>query len=303
MSPFKHIYIENLFTEQHFNSIIASPEIHAPAASTDEQLINNLLQVGFKPIPFPGCITDAKKYIAWRRGKRMVKHHSACEGFGMALRLYEPRTEILAQVNKFLVSDEFNKAIALKFDLDFSVCTVDTGIQKYLDGYEISPHPDIRKKAATFMVNIHPNMHSETSDHHTHYLRFKEERKYVQRFWEGNPDINRCWVPWDWTETSFQQTKNNSIVIFAPSNDTMHGVKARYDHLITQRTQLYGNLWFKEAKTRGVVDWEQLDFQAALSTKRPRKSVKQTVASLLPTKVRTGIKSLLGEKTIGKRNI
>lgn len=301
--PFKHLYIDDLFSTEHFEAIISSPEIHAPVASTDEQLITNLLQEGFKPIPFPGCVTDSRKYLAWRRGKKNVKHHSACEGFGMALRLYEPKTEILNQINNFLLSREFNQAIASKFGLDLEACTVDTGIQKYLDGYEISPHPDIRKKAATFMVNINPNAHSESSDHHTHYLRFKDERKYVQSFWEGNPDINRCWVPWDWTETVFQQTKNNSIVIFAPNNDTIHGVKADYNHLLTQRTQLYGNLWFKEAKTIGVVNWEQLDYRAAVIAKSTQKSTKQLVAALLPHKIRSGVKRLLGEQNVGKRNI
>ena len=36
--------------------------------------------------------------------------------------------------------------------------------------------------------------------------------------------------------------KNNSIVIFKPSVDTLHAVKMKYDHTKFQRTQLYGNL-------------------------------------------------------------
>ena len=32
--------------------------------------------------------------------------------------------------------------------------------------------------------------------------------------------------------------------MFKPSFDTLHAVKAKYNHLVFQRTQLYGNLWF-----------------------------------------------------------
>ena len=89
---------------------------------------------------------------------------------------------------------------------------------------------------------------SEKLDHHTHYMKFKKAYSYIEEFWEGNPDVDRAWVPWDWATTVKQQFKNNSIVLFSPSNSTLHSVKANYDHLITQRTQLYGNLWFKTNK-------------------------------------------------------
>ncbi len=84
-------------------------------------------------------------------------------------------------------------------------------------GYEISPHPDICQKALTYMVNVNPSEASETADHHTHYLKFRPEYKYVQAYWEGNLDVNRCWVPWEWCESVKTQTANNSIFIFAPS--------------------------------------------------------------------------------------
>lgn len=34
------------------------------------------------------------------------------------------------------------------------------------------------------------------------------------------------------------------MVAFAPGSDTLHTVRARYDHLVTQRTQFYANLNF-----------------------------------------------------------
>ncbi|MGD0731415.1 MAG: hypothetical protein ABR956_09120, partial [Terracidiphilus sp.] len=126
----------------------------------------------------------------------------------------------------------------------------DAGIQKYLDGYEISPHPDIRAKALTYMININPGTNSENREHHTNYLKFRDEFKYVQSYWEGHPNQDRCWVPWEWCDVVKVQRENNSMVIFSPDNTTLHAVKARYDHLSSQRTQLYGNLWYNWFRKR-----------------------------------------------------
>ena len=37
----------------------------------------------------------------------------------------------------------------------------------------------------------------------------------------------------------------------------MHGVKADYKHLSTQRTQLYGNLWYSKEEVVYAPRWEQ----------------------------------------------
>ena len=57
--------------------------------------------------------------------------------------------------------------------MDLEQCSIDTGIQKYLDGYEISPHPDLRKKVLTFMININTSEQAFKESYHTHYLEFK----------------------------------------------------------------------------------------------------------------------------------
>lgn len=49
------------------------------------------------------------------------------------------------------------------------------------------------------------------------------------------------------------------MVIFSPSNDTIHAVKAEYDHLATQRTQLYGNLWYKTPPSVTQSSWEEVN--------------------------------------------
>jgi hypothetical protein len=106
------------------------------------------------------------------------------------------------------------------------------------------------------MVNLNPDSRSETLQYHTHYMRLRDAYRYVQTYWESNQNKDRCWVPWDWCETRKIQSANNSIVIFSPSNDTIHGVKATYDHLASQRTQLYGNLWYHQSTIEGCPAWE-----------------------------------------------
>lgn len=281
--PFRHIYITDFLKDDDFQAIISAPEINLPTASSDEDLFQILAENGYKIIEFPGCITDKQDYIDWHRtGKTKRYHSSACEGFGVTLRLYDPKTTILQQLIDFLSSDVFNRKLAKKFGLDFENCNVDNGIQKYLDGYEISPHPDIRRKAATFMVNINPHKGSEELDHHTHYLKLKPEHARVREFWDENLETERCWVPWDWCEEIKTQPKNNSIVLFAPANDTMHAVRANYEHLGGQRTQLYGNLWYKDVGDLPPHDWELFELE---SGKLNWSGIKQKVRGNLPDPV------------------
>jgi hypothetical protein len=288
--PFRHIYIEDFFSPEHLRAITGTAEINPPEASGDDDLFEKLFAAGYKIIDFPGCVTDKAQYIKWRRDRR-VDHTSntACEGFGMTLRLMSPNSPLISALQEFFVSDEFRDAIAEKFGIPLEEVVPDFGIQKYLDGYEISPHPDIRKKALTYMVNINPHRGAENLDHHTHYMTLRPERKYVQAFWEGNPKVDRCWVPWSWCETQSRQTKNNSIVIFAPSNNTIHGVKAHYDHLKGQRTQIYGNLWYKESRADVSLAWE--DF--VIEPRPARKGIEELVpkrAKALARKVLTRAK-------------
>ncbi len=245
--PFKHLEINNIFEQKDFQIIIDQDEINFPNFENDEKLIKHLENSNYKAIPFPGCITNSKDYIKWHKNKSgKVYNVSSAEGFGMTYRLMKSNSKIINNLMKFYESNSFKEVLADKFSLDLNQVTFDQGIQKYLDGYEISPHPDIRLKALTYMININPDMNSEKSAHHTHYLKLKNEYKYVQEYWKGNTKIDRCWVPWEWCKTIKQQSLNNSIIIFAPDNDTMHAVKANYMHLKYQRTQMYGNFWWKK---------------------------------------------------------
>ena len=265
--PFKHIYIEDFFTDEYFNEIISSKQIKAPSVNNDLELLNTLEDIGYKAITFPGCILDKSEYIKWHRTKEPLSQDffnnsysitNSNEGFGMVFRLKEIKSNLLSNINEYICGEEFNRAVAYRFGINYEDTYVDSGIQKYLDGYEISPHADTRRKATTFMVNINPNKYSETSEHHTQYMKFREEYKSVQDFWESS-GTDRSWVPWDWCENVKTQTKNNSIVLFSPTDNTLHGVKTSYNHLLTQRTQLYGNMWYHINPSVGVQrSWENL---------------------------------------------
>ena len=275
--PFRHLYIPDFFSDEHFRAIVAAPEIDLPAAGNDDELFDRLFDANYRAVEFPGCTASKDEYLKWRKGGKGARYHTACEGFGMTLRLTDPQSPILNELDKFLASDPFNAAMAERFGVDLADCVVDGGIQKYLDGYEISPHPDIRRKAATFMININPGTGSEQRNHHTHYMKFRPDREYIRHFWEGNEGFDRCWVPWDWCETAYQQTSNNSLVMFSPANDTLHAVKAHYNHLTSQRTQLYGNLWYRNTpKLRGA-RWEKIDL-----TQTHALPLRDRVKALLP---------------------
>ena len=301
-TPFRHLEINDFLSDTHFAQIIGAPEIALGRATSDRELCDSLLDAGYEPIKFPGCTTSIERYLQWRDGTGSYENVDTCEGFGIAFRLTRTSSALITTLNEFLASERFLRALAAKFAIDRSTVFPDVGIQKYLDGYEISPHPDIRKKALTFMVNINPAVESEHLNFHTHYLKFIDEKRYVQEFWRHNPAYDRSWVPWSWCETVKQQTANNSIVIFSPGYSSMHAVRADYDHLMTQRTQLYGNLWYGErhsddVRDAPIVDLPQIPWQGlVIDETRGRSQVMVGKGSIVKKAIRYGSR-LLGRST------
>lgn len=253
--PFNFVYIKNFFKEEHFKEIVSAQQVNVPKFLSTESLISSLIDIyDYKVQPFPGCTTDIKNYLHWFNTKQIInginKDQDLIEGFGLTLRLKSYRSTILKELIDFFNSDDWHSCLKEKFRKTDITTSVDTAIQKYLTGYEISPHPDIRKKCLTYMININSNIDSENMNIHTHFLEFNHDKKWVYNFWEKNPDIERCWVPWSWTEVKFIQRKNNSITIFSPNNNSLHGVKLDYNHCLFQRTQFYGNLWYDPIKLK-----------------------------------------------------
>ncbi|AFY52707.1 hypothetical protein Riv7116_0095 [Rivularia sp. PCC 7116] len=261
--------------------VITSSQVAIPTAKDTKALIDALSGKGYSPIPFPGCTTSVDDYLNWLKGKSNYENNEICEGFGIALRLQNSQDKILVELNNFFKSAIFQKTIEDKFGIT-RLTTIDSGLQKYLHGYEISPHPDIRKKAVTYMLNVNPSANSEDLDIHTHYLTFKPTKQFIGEFWHHNEDYDRCWVPWEWCNSIKEQRRNNSIVIFEPSWDTLHAIKLNYDHLQTQRTQFYGNLWYKDISPLAKPHHDQFDIQPNSERRtKIRKSIIQKVLSRL----------------------
>jgi len=272
--PFKHIIIDDFLSGEHFERVVTSKEIVRPEYSSTKELLEDLINIGYEIIQFPGCIQNIKDYLKYLESEPENKpnHHKEIdintkgllEGFGMTLRLMNSSNYLLKELGNFANSEKFRKCLMEKFEVDYEhKIDVETAIQKYLQGYEISPHPDLRKKALTFMLNLNTHPDAEKSQIHTYLLRFKKQYQYIYEFWSQNLDIDRNWVPWDWCDIVKEASRNNSIVIFAPSNDTLHAVKLNYNHLKFQRTQLYGNLWFDNPMAEYESSYKSIDLVAS----------------------------------------
>ena len=245
--PFSHLYIENFFKKEHFERIVSCDQIHFEESKTTVDVIKNLSEKGYNVQSFPGCTTSVHEYLQKYNQNSFEKNRKGnpVSSYGITFRLSQIHNEFIQRLLSFLNSQLFENCLKSKFEIKNNVDII-TAIQKNLSHYEISPHPDVREKALTYLININKDDRSEKEDIHTHLLKFKDEYSYVYDFWEKNEDINRCWVPWDWCETVKLTKHNNSLVVFKPSNDTLHAAKMVYDHTKYQRTQLYGNLMYKQ---------------------------------------------------------
>ncbi len=242
-SPFKHLFIEDFLSKEHFELIINDPQIHWDETSNTEELISKLFEKNYIIQKFPGCITDVYEYINRYKNNDFPtgRKGNPVESFGITFRLKSIQNQFIKKLVDYLNGDEFKLALTSKFDIKVNTRII-TAIQKNLSHYEISPHPDVREKSLTYLLNINKDESVDDAQVHTHLLKFKEEWSFIPEYWKTNLSKNRCWVPWEWCETGKICNKNNSIVLFAPGVDTLHAIKMQYDHNKFQRTQLYGNL-------------------------------------------------------------
>ena len=260
--PFPYIYIDNFLDFSHFNEITTSPCVNIHSSSIHE-LITNLRLHSWEPIVFPGCTINLDDYVRFiNKQSSSYSKQPTCEGFGVTFRQQSSSSSTINALSSFFRSNLFLSAVTSKFKLQEQEYVVDTGLQKYLNHYEISPHPDIRKKALTFMLNLNPSSSSENNHHQTQFMSFKDSYKYIYDFWKYNHQFDRCWVPWQWCKTNFVHSKNNSITIFSPCDQSLHAVKANYDHFSYQRTQFYGNLWYKNSPKLIMPNWNDLNISA-----------------------------------------
>jgi hypothetical protein len=243
--PFEHLLIDDFLSQEHFNLLINNKQIHFEEVNSNNDLRDRLHKNNFEPIPFPGCTTNEDLYFELLEQGRLneAKTEGDSEGVGIAYNLTNTNDDFIKHLIHFLNSNTFKSTLENKFNINQET-RVTTRIQKYLTGYEISPHPDIRQKALTYLLNINKNKESENLNIHTSLLKLKEDYNFIYDYWNKNTKENRAWVSWDWCDIEKTVTKNNSMVIFKPTDYSLHAVKLDYDHLKQQRTQIYGNLMF-----------------------------------------------------------
>ena len=289
--PFPHLYVEDFLAPQHLELLTTHGQIKFPPQQTTASLIDSLVSRGWQVHPFPGCTTSVDEYLKCYENGVWPVDRKRLEGFGVALRLKEYEDGTAQRLVGFLNSPAFKACLERKFDIA-RPNRIETAIHKYLSGYEISPHPDKRSKCLTYLVNINTEQNSEGFSIHTHLMRFRNDKKFIYDFWKYNENCDTDWVPWDWCESVRELRKNNSLVMFAPSWNTLHAVKIRYDHLKFQRTQIYGNLWYTDVPfSLPTVNYDQFDIKPP--EKEANGQMRQRISDLLPQQMKDGIKKLM----------
>ena len=191
--PFPHLDIINFLSKEHLQLISNEKQIHFEEKTTNDEVYKELVENGWKIQGFPGCTSSWNDYKKYSSGNPV-------ENIGITFRLHNYKNKIIKKLLEFMNSNEFHKTLKEKFKI-YEETTIISAIQKNLTGYEISPHPDIRQKCLTYLLNINNNSEIENLDCNTHLLEFKDKYKYIQEYWEKNKDVNRCWVPWEWCNT------------------------------------------------------------------------------------------------------
>ncbi len=243
--PFEHVEIKNFLRPEHLDVILNDDQVHFPPVPDVAALLSELEKRDYEIKRFPGCTEDINEYLEMLEGAAGSAALKTTEGRGVTFRISKYRTPLIHQLVTFLNGNEYRDAMMNKFGKSGNTRIL-TEVQKNLTKYEISPHPDIRHKAMTYLLNI--NRDDGISDYgiHTHLLKFKEEKQHIYKFWDDNPELERCWVPWEWCDSEKTISDNNTLVLFPPNNHTLHAVKLEYPHLEFQRTQIYGNLWYTD---------------------------------------------------------
>ena len=257
--PFPHLEIENFLSKEHLNIVVNDRQIHFEEQTDNINLLKTLQDKKYIIQQFPGCCTDPQDYL-----NRLEKDiwpqdikGTPIESYGITFRLSSYENIKVENLINYLNGEEFKYALEEKFNITEGNSII-TAIQKNLTKYEITPHPDTKRKALTYLLNINKDDSIEGYDVHTHLLKFKKEYEHIYKIWDDCKELDRCWVPWNLCHSTKTVRKNNSIVLFSPTSHTLHAVKLDYPHLEFQRTQIYGNLMYKNRTIQPSMDYKTL---------------------------------------------
>jgi hypothetical protein len=178
-----------------FSEIIACPQISIDKSVSYDYLVLILIDCGYGAQRHPVCTSSLIEYNRFLDGEIKSANIDTYETIGMALRLRSVQTTILEDLLSFLISDKLVRLYLNKFGIK-DKSHHDYGTQKYLTGYEIGPHPDIKRNKIAYMLNINSCPFLETQSYHTHNQSFKNNHKQIYYLWLSE-STDTCWVPWD----------------------------------------------------------------------------------------------------------
>ena len=217
--PFPHIIIPNLLEDDNLTNIIDNIEI--------DNL--NEIEKKYTKVHYPGAKSTNEKLT------------NRPTGIGLVYALKEEYSKNNIELNTILTSKDFKEVLFKKFKIPTNIDGWNVfQINKDLNGYEISPHPDITGKVITYQINLSNMDTLDNYDLGTKLHRIKPEcLKYIK---EISSIKKRPWGKWEWFDEGISiPYKQNTFMAFAPSDISYHSVKLEnYPQEKCQRTMLRG---------------------------------------------------------------
>ena len=131
--PFPHIIIPNFLEDYDLKNILDNIE-------TDHL---NEIEKKYKKVHYPGAKSSTEELT-----KRPT-------GTGLVYALKEDYHKGNIKLNKILNSEDFKQTLFKKLNIPKNINGWNVyQINKDLNGYEISPHPDITGKVITYQINL-----------------------------------------------------------------------------------------------------------------------------------------------------
>tara|TARA_Y100000389_G_scaffold204199_1_gene255502 strand:+ start:17 stop:790 length:774 start_codon:yes stop_codon:yes gene_type:complete len=219
VKPFPHIIIPNFIEDDDLKNILDNIEI--------DNL--NEIEKKYKKVHYPGAKTTNEKLI------------NRPTGIGLVYSLKEKYSKKNIKLNTILKSEDFKLALFKKLNIPKNIDGWNIyQINKDLNGYEISPHPDITGKVITYQINLSNSVALDNYDLSTKFHIIKPQcLKFIK---ELSKKKTRPWGKWDWFDKGKPiPYKQNTFMAFAPSDISYHSVKLEnYPQEKYQRTMLRG---------------------------------------------------------------
>ncbi len=239
--PFEHIYIENFFNKKHLDIILKNKDIHFDECENLNELLEKLNK-NYKIVSNPGCVTNIYNYIK-QINNYVGNTNKTINSSGIAFQ-YNERDENIKNIMEFIRNKNFKESLLNVFNIkNIDYDSNSPGrLTKQLSGYQISPHPDVKETLVSILININKDDSINKYDVHTKLHILKDEFKYIYDYWNNHPEINRNWLPWEYTTPVFNNNKNNTLIAWSPNSHTLHSIKCFYNHLKFQRTVIYSDI-------------------------------------------------------------